>query len=204
MLKLVRFERSTNVERVALALAHKGLDVESIWIDPDDRSPVRELSGQDLVPVLLDGEQVVPDSPAILAHLEARFPDPPLYPADPARRAEVDVFIDWFNWAWKLPPSRITDELESGAPNTEIIARHAAWLQDRLELFEALLSGREYLFGDFGAADCAAWPFVRYAAHLDPDDPWLFHRVLHEHMRLDERHPRLTDWIERVGERPMI
>jgi glutathione S-transferase len=203
MLRLLRFERSTNVERVALALAYKGLEVESIWIDPDDRSPVRELSGQDLVPVLVDGEQVVPDSPAILAHLEERFPDPPLYPADHARRAEVDVFIDWFNWAWKVPPSRITDELESGAPNVETIARHAAWLQDRLELFEALLTGREYLFGDFGAADCAAWPFVRYAVDLDPDDPWLFHRVLHEHMHLDERHPRLADWIARVGERPM-
>jgi len=30
MLKLVRFPRSTNVERVALALAHKGIDVEGV------------------------------------------------------------------------------------------------------------------------------------------------------------------------------
>jgi glutathione S-transferase len=204
VLKLVRFERSTNVERVALALAYKGLEVESIWIDPDDRSPVREISGQDLVPVLIDDEEVVPDSPAILEYLEERFPDPPLYPAEPTRRAEVRVFIDWFNWAWKVPPSRITDELEGGSPNPEVIARHTAWLQERLDLFEQLLDGRDHLFGDFGAADCAAWPFVRYAAHIDADDPWLFHRVLHDHMQLDSRHPRLAGWIERVGARPMV
>lgn len=41
MLKLVRFAPSTNVERVALALARKRLAVESIVVDPDDRSPVR-------------------------------------------------------------------------------------------------------------------------------------------------------------------
>jgi glutathione S-transferase len=203
VLKLVRFERSTNVERVALALAHKGLEVQSVWVDPADRSPVIEISGQELVPVLIDGDTVVSDSPVILAYLEERFPDPPLFPADPVRRAEVDVFIDWFNWAWKVPPSRITDQLESAEPDREVIARHAAWLQDRLELFEALLYGREYLFGEFGAADCAAWPFVRYAAHIDPDDPWLFHQVMHDHMQLDSRQPRLAEWIERVGARPM-
>ena len=40
LIKLYRGPLSTNVERVALALAHKGLEVESIEIDWDDRSPV--------------------------------------------------------------------------------------------------------------------------------------------------------------------
>jgi glutathione S-transferase len=200
VLRLVRFERSTNVERVALALAFKGLQAESVWVDPDDRSPVRAISGQDLVPVLIDGEAVVSDSTAILAYLEERFPEPALYPAEPARRAEVRVFVDWFNRVWKSPPNRMTEAVESGAPPDPA---DGAWLQDALELFEALLQGRDHLFGEFGVADCAAWPFLRYAAHLDADDPWTFHRLLHEHMRLDARHPRLTAWIERVSERPM-
>jgi glutathione S-transferase len=203
MLKLVRFPRSTNVERVALALAHKGIDVESVDVDPDDRAPVRELSGQDLVPVLIDGDRVLPDSTAILEHLEARFPEPPLYPADPARRAEVRIFIDWFNRVWKGPPNRMADAIDAGAGEPEAIARDGAWLRESLDLFEALLHDRDHLFGEFGAADCAAWPFLRYAAVLDPDDPWTFHRVLHEHMRLDGRHPRLADWIERMAARPM-
>jgi glutathione S-transferase len=40
MIRLYRFRFSTNVERVALARAHKGLEVQSIWVDPEGRSPV--------------------------------------------------------------------------------------------------------------------------------------------------------------------
>ncbi|MBA3476458.1 MAG: glutathione S-transferase N-terminal domain-containing protein, partial [Actinobacteria bacterium] len=97
MLTLYRFPFSTNVERVALALAHKRLEVESVWVDPADRGEVMLISGQELVPVLVDGDTVVADSTAILEHLEERFPERPLYPADPARRIELRLFIDWFN-----------------------------------------------------------------------------------------------------------
>src|SRR3954468_2903594 len=45
VLALLRFPYSTNVERVALALAHKGLHAASVWIDPADRSRVRDVSG---------------------------------------------------------------------------------------------------------------------------------------------------------------
>jgi glutathione S-transferase len=202
MLRLYRFRHSTNVERVALALAHKGLQVESVAVDPADRSKVREVSGQDLVPVLVDGDDVVADSTRIMRHLERRFPEPPLFPAEPAAKAEVDVFLDWFNRAWKREPNLIAEAIESGEPEGGDVERWSARLQSRMELFEGLLTGRVHLFGAFGAADCAAWPFLRYAAAIEPDDDEVFHRVLHERMTLDERHPNLRAWIERVGERP--
>jgi glutathione S-transferase len=82
------------------------------------------------------------------------------------------------------------------------VERWSARLQRRLDLFEGLLAGRDHLFGDFGAADCAAWPFLRYAVAIEPDDDEVFHRVLHERMPLEPRHARLRDWIERVGARP--
>ena len=37
---LYRAPFSTNVERVTLALEHKGLEYESAWIEYSDRSPV--------------------------------------------------------------------------------------------------------------------------------------------------------------------
>ena len=81
-MKLYRFPRSTNCERVALALAHKGIVPESVLVDPGDRSPVRQVSGQDLVPVLaFDDGEVVADSMEIVRRLDERHPDPPLYPA---------------------------------------------------------------------------------------------------------------------------
>jgi glutathione S-transferase len=204
MLRLYRFRYSTNVERVALALAHKGLEVESIAIDPADRAPLRAVSGQDLVPVLVDGDEIVTDSTRILHHLEERFPDPPLFPADPARAAEVEVFLDWFNRAWKREPNLITDAIERGEADTPDVARWSGRMQRRLDLFEALLTGRDHLFGEFGAADCIAWPFLRYAAAIEADDDELFHRVLNERLTLTDRHARLRAWIERVGERPQV
>jgi glutathione S-transferase len=205
MLRLYRFRYSTNVERVALALAHKRLEVESVWIDPADRAPVREASGQDLVPVLVDGDRVIPDSTAVIEHLEARFPEPPLYPADRARRAEVAVFIDWFNRVWKVAPNALADALDAGGdPEDPKLRAHARQIQEHLDVFAGLLTGREHLFGPFSAADCAAWPFVRYAAHLDEDDTETFHRVIHEHQRLDpQRHAGVAAWIDRVAQRPM-
>jgi RNA polymerase-associated protein len=41
------------------------------------------------LPVLVDGDVVVPDSLAILRYLEERWPDPPLFPREAARRAEL-------------------------------------------------------------------------------------------------------------------
>jgi glutathione S-transferase len=202
VLRLYRFPYSTNVERVALALAHKGLEVESVVIDPADRSPVRAVSGQDLVPVLVDGDAVVTDSARILRHLEARFPEPPLFPAATAARAEIELFLDWFNRAWKREPNLITDAVERGEGDSADVERWTARMQRRLDLFEALLTDRDHLFGEFGAADCIAWPFLRYAAAIEPDDDELFHRILNERLTLTDRHGRLRAWIERVAARP--
>jgi glutathione S-transferase len=75
-------------------------------------------------------------------------------------------------------------------------------MRERLEVFERLLAGRDYLYGEFGAADCFAYPFLKYAAGRDPADDETFHRVLADHQPLGDDHPRLADWIVRVGERP--
>jgi glutathione S-transferase len=203
MLRLYRAPFSTNVERVALALAFKGLEVESVVISYEDRSPVVEVSGQGLVPVLVDRDEVVADSVRILRHLEASRPDPPLFPRDPARRAELDVFLDWFNEVWKIAPNGIEEEKERDDPDRELIESHAAYMRESLDRFEELLDGRDHLFGDeFSAADCAAFPFLKYGLLRDPHDTELFHLILEEHLALDGGHPRLRDWIARVNERP--
>lgn len=202
-LRVYRIPFSTNVERVALAAGHKGLSVEWIDVDPTDRSPVEAVSGQSLVPVLVDGVEVVTDSPAIVALLEERFPQPPLYPADAARRAEVEIFVDWFNRVWKRPPNAIGDELEQAEPDFARVGELSAEMGAALDRFEALLSGRDYLFGEFGAADCIAFPFLKYAVFgLPADDDELFHRVLVDHMPLGDRYLRLTAWARRVDEHP--
>jgi glutathione S-transferase len=202
VIRIYRARWSTNVERVTLALGHKGLEAESIWIDYSDRGPVEQVSGQPLVPVVDFGGEIVFDSPRIIARLEELYPEPPLYPMDAARRAELEVFVEWFQHVWKRPPNEIEHIL--GLPETDPgqIAELSGLMNQWLDLFESMLDGRDYLFGDdFSAADCIAYPFLKYAAGRDPGDDELFHRVLDEHQSVDGR-PRLAAWIDRVSRRP--
>jgi glutathione S-transferase len=202
MIRLYRAPWSTNVERVTLALGHKGLDAEMIWINYGDRRPVEEVSGQPLVPVVDFGGEVVFDSTRILHRLEELYPEPPLFPADPSVRAELEVFLEWFNQVWKRPPNEIEAELGGNGEHDFVkIERLSARMTGWLDLFEQMLDGRDYLFGEFGAADCAAYPFLKYAAGRDPADDELFHRILADHQSVEGR-PRLAAWIERVSRRP--
>jgi glutathione S-transferase len=203
MLRLFRAPFSTNVERVALALAYKGLEVESVVISYEARALVVEVSGQELVPVLVDDDVVVPDSVRILRYLEGKWPDRPLFPRDAARRAELDVFLDWFNEVWKVAPNAIEEELERLDLDGRRVEEMSGRMRASLDRFESMLEGREHLFGDdFSAADCAAFPFLKYGKLRDPADDELFHRILEEHLQLEGGYPRLSAWIDRVNERP--
>lgn len=190
VIRLYRAPWSTNVQRVTMALAHKGLAYEEIVISYDDRAPVLEVSAQPLVPVLVIDGEVIADSMTIVARLEELVPDPPLFPSAPAERALVEIFVEWFDRVWKVEPNAI----EAGGPVEEL----AAVMDRRLDRFEGLLAGPDFLFGPFSAADCCAYPFLKYAAGRDPDDDEPFHRILDRHQTVAGR-PRLAAWIERVS-----
>ena len=204
MITLYRAPFSTNVERVGIALALKGRQVDSVVISYEDRSPVVEVSGQGLVPVIVDDGQVVADSTRILRHLDERYPEPRLFPSDPSRRAEVDIFLEWFNEQWKRAPNAMEDELEKPAPDPALVDELSRRMRATLPLFESLLDGRDHLFGDLSAADLAAYPFLKYGASRDPVDDELFHRLLEEHLQLDGRYPRLSAWIARIAALPQV
>jgi glutathione S-transferase len=193
-MRLYRAAWSTNCERVTLALAHKGLEAEDVWIEYSDRSPVEAVSGQGLVPVLEDDGEVVADSRRILRHLE-RF-GPALFVDDPA----LDVFLEWFDEVWKRPPNAIEAAESAGeTPDPALEARLRGWLG----VFERLLAANgDHLFGAFSAADCVAYPFLKYGAGRDPADDERFHVVLERTLALGDEHPRLAAWIERMSRRP--
>jgi glutathione S-transferase len=202
-IRVYRIPFSTNVERVALALAHKRLAVEWVDVPPGDRTRVRSVSGQELVPVLEADGEVVADSTAILEWLEERHPDPPLYPAHEPRRTEVRLFVDWFNRVWKHPPNAIEAEYRSPQPDEGRIGRNERRLRESLPHFERLLDGRDFLYGDFGVADVAAFPFLKYGhLGLPPGDDERFHRILADNLALDGRYPRVAAWVDRVDARP--
>ncbi|MFI5013932.1 MAG: glutathione S-transferase N-terminal domain-containing protein [Hyphomicrobiales bacterium] len=62
--------------RARLALAHKRLAPELVPVRVSDKAAIA-FSGQDKVPILRDGEEVVVDSWRIAEHIEERYPDGP-------------------------------------------------------------------------------------------------------------------------------
>ena len=192
-MKVYSVPYSTNCERIALAAGHKGLELEWVEVPYGDRSEVERTSGQSLVPVLVDGETVLHDSPAIMRWIDERFPDPPLWPGDEARRAEVDLFCDWFNRLWKRAPNLIAAGRDP--------EKYGPCVTESLDVFESLLAGRDYLFGEFGVADITAYPFLKYAVLWEEGDEHEFHRVLQRWLPI-AGHPRVEAWIHRVREHP--
>ena len=192
-MQLYRAEYSTNVERAALALAHKGLSAEPVWIDYADRTAVEEVSGQPLVPVLVDDDgTVVADSVAIMRHLDERHPQDPLFGPP-----EVDLFVEWFDEVWKVPPNAI-----EASSDADLVSRLSERMAGWLDLFERLLAERDFLVArELTAADLVAYPFLKYAAGREPADDELFHRILDENQTVEGR-PRLADWIARMGSLP--
>ncbi|OMO65453.1 hypothetical protein COLO4_31204 [Corchorus olitorius] len=91
-LKLYSFWKSSTSARVRIALHLKGLDYEYLPVnlkEGEQATPeFKELSPDEKVPVLVDGDMVVSDSLAILMYLEDRYPQPaPLLPLDRQKKA---------------------------------------------------------------------------------------------------------------------
>jgi glutathione S-transferase len=84
--------------RAKLALAHKGLEVETIPWRFTDRDAIA-FSGQARVPVLVDGDKVVFDSWTIANYLEDTYPDRPSLFGGPGGRALARFVNNWADTA---------------------------------------------------------------------------------------------------------
>ena len=135
-------------------------------------------------------------------YLDDLQPEPPLFPRDEARRAELEVFLDWFDRIWKRPPNEIEAERAKAEPDAGRIYELGRELTGSLELSEAMLAGRDYLFGEFSAADCAAFPFLKYGLIHDEADTEDFHLILRQYLALNGGYPRVEAWTNRVDARP--
>lgn len=95
MYQLHDYWRSSASYRVRIALEWKRLPFMRVPVHllrdggQQHAAAYRALNPQALVPTLVDGEVVIPQSLAILEYLEETHPEPPLLPRDAAGRARV-------------------------------------------------------------------------------------------------------------------
>jgi glutathione S-transferase len=95
-LALYHNDMSSCAQKVRLVLAEKGLEWENRHLDlragEHQTDWYIKLNPRAVVPTLIDGDIVVPESNVINEYLDERFPDPPLKPADPFGRARMRLW----------------------------------------------------------------------------------------------------------------
>jgi glutathione S-transferase len=181
---------STNCERVSIAAALAGVEVDWTLVTFDDRTLIEELSGQKGVPIAeLDGKVAV-GSLEIAGRIA-----PQLWPADPRTRALVDTFLEWFDRVWQQPLGILWRDGDEARK-----ARAAKRLDRSIDRFEALLEG-DYLFGELSVADIASYPFLKYATDANPDDDYDIHEIMRRALSVDGR-PRVAAWLDRMAALP--
>ena len=172
-------ERCPYAARARIVLAEKGLDYDAVEIDLSDRPAwLYEKNPLGRVPVYEEeGGLVLPESAVIMEYLEERYPEPPLWPADPAERALGRLWLERFD-------DRLGDAYYAarrGEPRETLDAKLAEL--DRALEGQAYLSGREYGLADIGYA------------------PWILRAVETFGVELG---PSLAGWLERLLERPAV
>jgi glutathione S-transferase len=172
-------DRCPYAARARIVLAEKGIAYEAVEIDLGDRPPwIYEKNETGRVPVYEEDEGLVlPESEVIMEYLEERYPEPALWPADPAERALARLWLQRFD-------DRLGDAY--------YVARRGdgrQQLDERLDDLERALKAQPYLSGrEFGLADIA---YV----------PWILRGLERFGLELG---PSTADWLDRCSERPGV
>lgn len=96
MIELYQFEASHYCEKVRLLLDYKQLPYKAIEVTPGiGQIDLYRLSGQRQVPVLKDGDEVIPDSSAIARYLDKKYIENPLIPVEPYKKGLCLMMEAW-------------------------------------------------------------------------------------------------------------
>jgi glutathione S-transferase len=196
MIKLYDFKSSPNCQRVKVVLAEKNLPYEIVPVDltkKEQKTPeYLKMNPYGKVPVLTDDSTVLYESLVINEYLEEKYPNPPLLPKDPAKKAKGRILVDYgmahFDSAYqKLRMELMKEAKEQSQP---IIDGAKSDLKKLLQRFEDELGDQQYLLGDFSLVDADLIPrFTRLEGFGVLPDASL---------------PRLGKYLERVKARPSV
>ncbi len=163
-MQLYNFFRSGTSHRLRIALNLKGLAYDYVAVDLRKNEHLgaafKALNPQGLVPALVEGDQVLTQSAAIIEWLEERYPTPALLPTDALDRAHVRALAAIVGCdIHPVNNKRILDTLRAsfGADDAAINRWCGSWISDGFDAYEALLAGDSQRAGfSFGSTPTLA------------------------------------------------
>jgi len=194
MIRLYDSAFSPFARKVRMVLDHKGLACETVdGLLKSNHAALKAVNGRIEVPVLVDGDIVVVNSPDIVAYLDHRYPDKPVLPEEPAARVHarawerlsdsfVDpIFVDISYWKWAERPDQMPEGLLEAA-RADLRSVYAA--------LEHELADRDFISGTLSVADLALFPHLASAKAMEVEFS-------------PETYPNLVRWFKRMRTLPI-
>ena len=161
------------------------------WIKPEE---LARLNPKAQIPVLVDGDAVIPDSTLILEYLDERFPKPALFPTGAAERARCRIVEDLGDTL--LAPNLgvlVREVLLKPDPSTRdaaAVAETKAELARQYQRLDRELGKHEYLCGDFSVADISCFSPINIASLMEGAP--------------SPEYANLANWLSRMSKRSSV
>ncbi|MXN78225.1 glutathione S-transferase family protein [Burkholderia sp. 4701] len=184
----------TRTQRALWGLKELDADFEFVSVNllqgEHKRPEFLRLNPAGKVPVLVDGDLVIPESAAIVLYLADKYPEKALLPADLAERAQVYRWVMFAVTELEQPLWRITRHTMLYPPEKRLPADIALAREDFVAMAAILdshLEGRRFIVGDtLTIADCVTAYLIDWANEL----------------KLIDGFPQLRAYLERLYARP--
>jgi glutathione S-transferase len=185
--------------KAEIAAHEKGLDFELIMVPFEMKTlyqpkhpEVLRINPKRQVPVLVDGgaggDLEIFDSTQIFEYFETIRPEPALWPAEPKARARARLIEHQSDEVYFPPIVRLMGLQNAPDDPDAVEARVAA--NAFYDAMERAIGPRDWLAGAYSYADIAFYMAQLFGARMTAP--------------MDERHPRLLAWRDRMSARPAV
>jgi glutathione S-transferase len=181
--------------KAEIAVHEKGIAVDLVMVPFEmatlyspKHPEVLRINPKRQVPVLVDGDLEIFDSTQIFEYFETIRPEPALWPAESKARARARLLEHKSDEVYFPPIVRLMGLQNTPADPAAVEARASAMaFYDEME---RVIGAQEWLVGTYSYADIAFYMAQLFGARMTAP--------------MDERHPRLQAWRDRMSARPAV
>lgn len=182
-------------QRTRMALIEKGIDFDLTAIDLSDKPDwFLKISPYGKVPVLRHGGAVIFESAVINEYLEEVFPERPLLPRSPVRRAQARIWIDFANVRFTPHVYKLMLAQEADAQAFQAERLTNALLMMEHEGLGKLGDGSYWLGDDISLVDLTFLPHMQRLGVL----------AHYRDFQTPEECVLLKGWLQLMSQRPSV